>query len=166
MTMGKQESVSDWMELAKAYDKAERETVKPFVIVSLEDQSTKEKLYKYDLPREMFWRYQWVVKWRMARLQCQRPKHNIVQYLSFYDKVTGLEFGFGSLLSKLTAAKAQVTILENKMADYKERMKEYLFFDEETDENIRMLKCKIENQRAKQREYEKQIKDKLKQIDQ
>ena len=70
------------------------------------------------------------------------------------------------LLSKLTAAKAQVTILENKMVDYKERMKEYLFFDEETDENIRMLKCKIENQRAKQREYEKQIKDKLKQIDQ
>lgn len=162
--MSKQESVGDWMELAKAFDKAEKETVQPYVVVLLEDQATKEKLYQYDLPREMFWKYQWVIRWRMARLQCQRPKHIISQYLSFYDKVTGLEYGFGSLLSKLTAAKAQVTILENKMADYKQRMKESLFFDEDTDDTIRMFKCKIESQRAKQREYEKQIKDKLQAI--
>ncbi len=164
--MSKQESVSDWMELAKAYDKAEKETVEPYVFVSIEDKTTNEKLHKYDLPREMFWKYEWVIRWRKARLQCQRPRHVIVYYLSFYDKRTGLEYGFNSLLSKLTASKAQVTNLENKIADYMERMKEDLFFDEDTDDVIRMFKCKIENQRTKQREYEKQIKDKLKHLEQ
>lgn len=159
--MSKQESVSDWMELAKAYDKAEKETIQPYVIVSIEDQTTKEKLHKYDIPREMFWRYEWVIRWRKARLQCQRPKHMIVQYISPYDKVTGLDLGFGSLISKLTSAKAQVTILENKIVSYKERMKDDLFFNEENDDIIRNLKCKIEIQKQKQRELGELIKDKI-----
>jgi len=37
--MSKQESVNDWMALAKAYDKAEREQgVTPYVIVSLRNK--------------------------------------------------------------------------------------------------------------------------------
>lgn len=56
--MAKQESVNDWMELAKAYDKAEKETVQPYFFVSIEDTDTKERLYSYDLPRDMFWKYQ------------------------------------------------------------------------------------------------------------
>ena len=159
--MSKQESVSDWMALAKAYDKAEKETVQPYVIVSIEDRTTNEVLYRYDLPRDMFWKYSWVVQWRTARYKCQRPRHEIAYYLSFYDKITGLEFGFGSLLSKLTSAKSQITILENKMAEYKELMKGDLFFDESSDPNISKFRCKIETQRQKVKDYENEIKSKL-----
>ena len=39
----KQENVSDWMALAKAYDKAEREQgVEPYVIVSLRNRRTRQ----------------------------------------------------------------------------------------------------------------------------
>ena len=147
--------------MAKAYDKAEKETVQPYVIVGIEDRTTNEVLYKYDLPRDMFWKYSWVVQWRTARYKCQRPRHEIAYYLSFYDKITGLEFGFGTLLSKLTSAKSQITILENKMAEYKELMKGDLFFDESSDPNISKFRCKIETQRQKVKDYENEIKSKL-----
>ncbi|MBR6931122.1 MAG: hypothetical protein IKH61_12990 [Bacteroidales bacterium] len=163
--MSKQESVSDWMGLAKAFDKAEKETVQPYVFVSIEDSEAQEKLYHYDIPREMFWRYDWVIRWRIAKFQCQRPKHHINQFLSFYDKKTGLEYGFGSLLSKLVSAKAQITATENKIADYKERMKDDLFFDESTDPIIAKLRCKIETQKGKIRDYENEIKSKLKKLE-
>lgn len=152
------------MELAKAYDKAEKETVEPYVFVTLEDSVTKEKLFRYDIPRDMFWKYEWVIRWRTAKLQIQRPRHRINQYLDFYDKKTGLDFGFGSLLSKLTSAKAQITILENKIAEYKKQKEQELFFDETTDPIISKLRCKIESQKSKQQEYEMSIKNKLKQI--
>ena len=149
------------MELAKAYDRAEKETVEPYVIVLIEDRTTNELLYKYDVPRDMFWKYTWVFRWRKSRFHWQRPRNDIILTLQFYDKKTGLEFGFGSLLSKLTSAKAQITMLENKISDYKERMKEDLFFDESTDPFIAKLRCKIESQKSKQTEYENEIKTKL-----
>jgi len=149
------------MELAKAFDKAERETVQPYVIVSIEDSTTEEVLYQYDIPRYMLFKYDWVIKWRLARFVCQRPRHKINQILSFYDKKTRLDFNFGSLLSKLTSAKAQVTMLENKMAKYKELMKEDLFFDETKDPNIAKFRCKIEAQRQKIKDYEHEIKEKI-----
>ncbi len=158
----KQESVSDWMELAKAYSKAEKETVQPYFFVSIEDTDTKERLYSYDLPRDMFWKYQWVIRWRMARLQCQRPKHNICQYLSGYDKKTGLEIGLKSPLSKLTSAKAQVTINERKLKDYLEGMKNDLFFDEKTDPIVAKLKCKISSYNQQIQELENVIQTKVK----
>lgn len=152
------------MELAKAYDKAEKETVEPYVVVLIEDRTTNELLYKYDVPRDMFWKYTWVFRWRKSMFHCQRPKNDIIQTLEFYDKKTGLEFGFGSLLSKLTSAKAQITILENKIAEYKKQKEQELFFDETTDPIISKLRCKIESQKSKQQEYEMSIKNKLKQI--
>ena len=43
----RQESVSDWMALAKAYDKAEKEQeVTPYVVVSLRNRRTNEELYR------------------------------------------------------------------------------------------------------------------------
>lgn len=161
MGKSKQESVSDWMELAKAFDKAEKETIQPYVVVDIEDTTTKDLLYRYDLPRDMFWKYEWVIEWRRARYICQRPRHKISCFLTFYDKKTGLEFGFGSLLSKMTSAKSQITMLENRLAKYKELMKEDLFFDETKDPNIAKFRCKIEAQRQKITDYENEIKNKL-----
>lgn len=160
----KQESVNDWMELAKAYDKAENETVQPYVFVTLEDSVTKEKLFRYDLPRDMFWKYEWVIRWRTAKLQIQRPRHRINQYLDFYDKKTGLEFGFKSLLSSLVSAKAQLTINTRKLDDYKAGMKYDLFFDETTDPVVAKLKCKIATYQQKIHELETTIQNEVKKI--
>ena len=75
-------------------------------------------LYHYDLPRELHERYRWVIRWREAKLLCQYPKKNIHTYYSYYDKRTGLNTVFNSLLSKLTSAKAQITIAERKKQEY------------------------------------------------
>ena len=159
--MSKQESVSDWMELAKAFDKAEKETVEHYFIVRIEDRTTGELLYKYDVPRALFWKYTWVFRWRKSRFHCQRPKNDIIQTITPYDKKTGLEMGLNSLLSKYTSAKAQITMVENKMTDYVERMKGDLFFDEKTDPIISKLRCKLESYKAKKIDYEREIKEKV-----
>lgn len=161
----KQESVSDWMALAKAYDKAEKEQkVEPYVIVSLCNKRTREELYRYDIPREMLYSKRWVINWREARLICQNPKDGITRYVSFYDKTTGLSFGFGSLISKLTSAKANATIAENKLQEYRERQQGNMFFDEASDEIVLKFKAKISAYRAKAAEIEEEIKAKVQEM--
>ena len=159
--MSKQESVSDWFYLAKAYDKAKKETVVPYVFIRIEDRTTREVMKTFDVSRKAYEKNIWFFRWKLAEFQCQRPRHDMVQTLCFYDKKTGLNLGFGSLLSKIVSANAQITIIENKIADYKELMKQDLFFDESTDPVLSKLKSKIEFQRCKKLEYENEIKAKL-----
>ncbi len=160
--MSKQESVSDWMELAKAYDKAEREQdVQPYVKVNLCNKRTNEVLYRYDLPRESFWRWHWVIDWRAARLLCKNPKDGISHVLDFYDKTTGLEYGFGSLISSLTSAKANTTRIENELKQYIETRQNDMFFNPEDDVIVGKLKSKISAYKAKAAEMEQQIKSKV-----
>lgn len=161
----RQESVSDWMELAKAYDKEEKEQeVTPYVVVSLRNQRTDAELYRYDIPREMFWRWHWVIDWRAAKLLCQNPKDGIKHVLSFYDRKTGLEYGFGSLISKLTRAKANATIAANKLKEYIELQKDNMFFCEKEDEIVNKFKAKISAYKAKAAEIEEEIKAKVQQL--
>ena len=161
----RQESVSDWMALAKAYDKAEKEQeVTPYVVVSLRNRRTNEELYRYDLPREMFWRWHWVIDWRAAKLLCQNPKDGINHVLSFYDRKTGLEYGFGSLISKLTSAKANATIAANKLKEYIELQQCNMFFSEKEDEIVNKFKAKISAYKAKIAEIEEEIKAKVKEL--
>lgn len=161
----RQESVSDWMALAKAYDKAEKEQeVTPYVVVSLRNRRTNEELYRYDLPREMFWRWHWVIDWRAAKLLCQNPKDGINHVLSFYDRKTGLEYGFGSLISKLTSAKANATIAANKLKEYIELQQGNMFFSEKEDEIVNKFKAKISTYKAKAAEIEEEIKAKVQQL--
>ena len=161
----KQESVSDWMALAKAYDKAEREqNVNPYVIVTICNKRTGEELYRYDIPREMFWRRHWVIDWRAARILCKNPKDGINQCLYFYDKTTGLSFGFGSLIGKLTSAKANATIAGNKLQEYIEAQQGNMFFDEASDEIVQKFKAKISAYRTKAAEIEEEIKAKVQEL--
>lgn len=161
----KQESVSDWMALAKAYDKAEREQgVEPYVIVSLRNKRTDAELYRYDLPRAMFWRWHWVIDWRAARLLCLNPKDGISHVLSFYDRRTGLSYGFGSLISGLTSAKANITITTNKLNEYIERQQSNMFFDEASDEIAQKFKAKISTYKAKAAQLEEEIKVKVQEL--
>lgn len=63
-----------------------------------------------------------------------------------------------------SSTRHEITILENKIAEYKKQKEQELFFDETTDPIISKLRCKIESQKSKQQEYEMSIKNKLKQI--
>lgn len=119
--MGKQESMDDLFLMAKDLAKAEKELkVERWVEVTLYYGYADKQvsLYHYDLPREMYFRYQWVIRWRMAKFQCQYPKQIIGISLYHYDKRSGESMGLNSCLSKLISAKAQVAKAERMMKNY------------------------------------------------
>lgn len=157
-----QERIDDWMEYAREYAKVERELkIEKWVYISIEYRTnTRDRivLYTYDLPRNLYERRSWVIRWRMARLQCLHPKEDIHPYFSYYDKRTGLRTDFNSLLSKLSAAKAQITIAEKKEKDYLEYQRaNNLFFDETTDEQLMLFRQKLQIKRDNHAALEHQI---------
>jgi len=150
----KQEDMRDWMEEAKELAKAERELgIEKCVIISIEYQTNDNRrvvLFQYDLPREIYKRYDWVIRWRKARFQCLYPREMIWVYTSYYDKKTGLKTDFNSCLSKFASSKAQITIAKRREQEYLTYQKQNnLFFDESTDEDLvkfrEKLKRKEEN---------------------
>lgn len=139
-----QERMDNWMEYAREYARAERELkIKKWVYISIEYRTrTHDRivLHTYDLPHDLYERYSWGIRWQVARLQCLHPKEDLHPYFSYYDKRTGLSTGFDSALSKLSAAKAQITIAERKEKEYfKNQRANNLFFDEITDKLINNL---------------------------
>lgn len=164
--MGKQESMGDWFQMAKDFAKAEKELkIEKWVEVTIyygyaEKQAS---LYHYNLPREMYFRYQWVIRWRVAKLQCQYPKQVVSTCLYFYDKRSGESMEVGSCLSRLISAKAQVTKADRMMREYIEYNRQHnLFFDEETDEELVKFKEKLERKKANVAEREKRLEELVK----
>lgn len=148
MKKHKQEDMSNWMEEAKAIAKAERELgIEKWVILSIEYQTKDYRrivLFQYDLPRELYEKYRWVVRWRQARCQCAHPRDTIQLYHSYYDKRTGLRIGFNSCLTRLAASKAQMTIAKKREQKYLSWQKQNnLFFDENTDEELVKFRVKL-----------------------
>lgn len=151
-----QERMDDWMEYARELARAERELrIERWVFISIEykdEAGNPVRLHSYDLPRELHERNRWVIRWREARLQCLYPKKQVNTYYSYYDKRTGLGTDFNSCLSKLSAAKAQISIAERKEREYVQYQRaNNLFFDESTDgqlvrfrEKLRMKKDRYE----------------------
>lgn len=82
------------------------------------DYYHKERLFSYDLPREVYEPRKWVITWRVAKLQCQFPKSIIQTYHTFYDKKTNIKLWNGPL-NKLIAAKRMVTTINNKLSEAK-----------------------------------------------
>lgn len=159
--MGKQEDVSYWFQYAKDLAKAESDLkVEQWVEVTIyygyaERQVT---LYRYNIPREMYFRYQWVIRWRMAKLQCQYPKQIVSTSLSFYDKRSRESMEVNGFLSKLISAKAQVTKAERRMNEYIEHNRQNnLFFDENTDEELVKFREKLERKKLECAESEKRL---------
>lgn len=150
-----QERIDDWWEYARELAKAERELkIEQWVFISIEYKDADghtHRLHSYDLPRELHEKYRWVVRWREARLQCLYPRETISGYYCYYDKRTELKTGFNSCLSKLAAAKAQITIAERKEKDYLDYQRQNnLFFDEQTDEELIKFRIKL---RTKKENY-------------
>lgn len=140
--------MEDYMQYAKDRAKAERELkIEPWVHISFEMKNKdgmREILHAIDIPRSIYERRQWVIDWRRAKLICKYPRGNVLVYHSYYDKRTGLETGFGTLLGKLSSAKSQVTKTERDIDMYVQYMKNDLFFDPETDEKLLKINGKLE----------------------
>lgn len=160
--MGKQESMDDWFQMAKDYAKAEKELkIEQWVEVTIYYGYAEKQvsLYHYNLPREMYFRYQWVVRWKMAKLQCQYPKHMVSKSLHFYDKRSGMPMDVSGCLSKLVSAKAQVTKAERMMREYIDyNRRNNMFFDEDTDKELVKFREKLDRKKANVAECEKRLK--------
>ena len=159
--MEKQESMDDLFQMAKDLAKAERELkIEQWVEVTIYYGYAEKQvsLYHYNLPREMYFRYQWVIRWRMAKLQCQYPKQIVSTSLYFYDKRSGESLEVSSCLSKLISDKAQITKAERRMNEYIEYNRQNnMFFDEESDEELVKFREKLERKKLECAECEKRL---------
>lgn len=159
--MGKQESMDDLFQMDKDLAKAERELkIEQWVEVTIYYGYAEKQvsLYHYNLPREMYFRYQWVIRWRVARLQCQYPRNDVYTSFYYYDKRSGESLEVSSCLSKLISAKAQITKAERKMNEYIEHNRQNnMFFDEDTDEELVKFREKLERKKIECAECEKRL---------
>lgn len=161
-----QERIDDWWEYARELAKAERELgVDKWVYISIEYRTEERErvvLFRYDLPRGIYERYRWVVRWRHARLQCRYPKEDVQTYFSYYDRRTGLNMDFGSALSRLSAAKAQITIARRREQEYIEHQRQNnLFFNEADDEMLAKFRRKLHEKMGKYAEMETKLQQQL-----
>lgn len=77
------DAVKDYFEQQRAEEQVEKElNVNRWVIISIGYRSRDYKtpdvlLYKYNIPVYLKEKYNWVIRWRAAKLQCQYPKEDI-----------------------------------------------------------------------------------------
>lgn len=139
---------NDIYQYAKDLAKAEKELqIDKWVMIDIGYYTPDRQfvlLHRYNLPRAVYERRSWVVRWRTARLQCTMPKQPISTWFSYYDKRSGLPTGIGSDLGKLAAAKAQVTKQERAIQAYIKAHRGSLFFDEATDEQLAKARAKLQ----------------------
>lgn len=148
MASHKQENCSDLYELARDYARAEAELgVKHWVFIEFTrdvGDGTSERIFSYNLPREVYERRRWVVRWREAALVCRFPRSSVKVYYSYYDRRLGNDISLTTDLRKLVSAKAQVTKAQRKMNEYVSwNRANNLFFDEDTDEELARFRAKL-----------------------
>lgn len=164
-----QESISDFMEMAKEYAKAEKELeVQNWVYIGIEridTKGTRVRIFSYNLPREVYERRDWAVRWREAKLRCQFPKDNVQCYFSFYDKRLGNDPKLTADLRTIASAKAQVSKVQRKIDEYvKYHRANGLFFDESTDMDLLRVREKLSIKQRNVQKCEERLKCKIKQI--
>ena len=97
--------MEEWMQYAKDMAKAEKELkIEQWVIISfyrVTERGEKVPLFKYDLPRRVADKYDWVILWRKAKLTCRYPRGKVTYTYYLYDRHSGEDYSFGSCLSSL-----------------------------------------------------------------
>lgn len=147
-------------EYLKRQAKAEKELeVERWAAITIESKE-RGLLYRYDLPVHLTERWEWVIRWRLAKLICKYPKDNIRRYYAPYYKRKGVYMGYNEDFSTLISAKAQVTKAENAIKNYLESKKGDLFFDEEHDEDLQKAKMKLAQKKANVEAAEKRMVEK------
>lgn len=135
----------DWMQAAKDLAKAEKDLgVQKWVLITFYRKNEKgeaEKIFEYDLPRELWIKWNWVVNWRRAKLICMFPRGEVYNTMSFYDKRSGYETSINTFLGRLISAKAQATKVQRSIDNYIAwNRRNNMFFDENTDEKLIILR--------------------------
>ena len=167
-----QESIQDYFLMAKEIAKTEKElSIERWDNVTICRTGDKEgdsiRLYHYDLPRHIAEKYDWVVRWRAARLQCQYPRYRVTVYHSPYSKVMGANIGMQHDIDTFVAAKAQVTRQQRNIDAYiSYQKKSNMFFDEDTDEKLIKAKAKLLKKKENVEQAEKRLMEKVKQYKQ
>ncbi len=156
-----------WMQAAKDLAKAEKDLgIQKWALISFYRKNEKgeaEKIFEYDLPREVWLKWGWVINWRRAKLICMFPRGEVYNTLSFYDKRSGYEIGIGTSLSKLISAKAQVTKVQRSIDNYISwQRRNNMFFDENTDEKLILIRKKLAIKISNAHEAEERLKSKIK----
>lgn len=169
--MGKQESVSEYFEEAKEIAKIERSLkVEQWVVKEIRaeirgnPQETKV-LKRYDLPRGMEERWQWVMRWRCAWFQCKYPHDNVITASYYYRKVQGHKFGVQEELQRFIAAKAQLSKWEKVVEKYREehRQANDIFYNEAEDSDLQKALQKLEAKRKNIADAEERLRIKVEQ---
>ena len=77
---------------------------------------------------------------------CRFPRDTITATYCYYDKRTGLKFGVDSCLSKLRAAKAQITLAKRREREHieQQRLRYPLFYDEQADPELLRFRQKLQ----------------------
>lgn len=140
--------------------------VEPWVYITIEtplNGVARNIFHHYDLPREMYEKYNWVIRWRVAKIQCQHPRKRIIPYYCFYNKKIGKGVKINELQSKIIAAKAQITRQRNRVNEYLEYNRQNnMFFDEATDEQLIKINVKFQTKEANLKALELQMVEMLK----
>ena len=167
--MGKQESLSDYFEMAKEIARAEKELgIERWDRICIGRDGNKEGeyilLYSYDLPRDIAEKYNWVIRWRAAKLQCQYPRYCVRVYHSPYSKVMGEDIGMQKDLDRFVAAKAQVTRQERVISQYVEQKRKEgdMFYNESEDEDLAKAIAKLQTKKEMVAQAEDRLIQKVK----
>lgn len=164
-----QESIEDFIQIAKDYAKAEAELeVQRWVFISIErtdGNCNYVRLFSYNLPREVYERRRWVIEWRKAKIICQYPRGHVQSFFSYYDKRLGIDKHLNEDLNRLISAKAQVTKVQRKIDKYVAYNRAHnLFFDESTDTDLLKAREKLRVKIAGVKAAEERLRLKIKQI--
>lgn len=87
---------------------------------SSDHNADKKLLAMYDLPRDLYERKEWIVRWRMAYWQCKYPRNHIERSHTYYDKKTGSTEIYSAALEVRTC-RANVTKILKAMESYKQQ---------------------------------------------
>lgn len=164
-----QENMDDFMAMAKTYAKTERELgVQKWVYISFEHKDldgTCRRIFSYDLPREVYERRKWVIRWREAKLICQYPKDQIRTFFCYYDKRLGNNTKLNDDLRRLISAKAMVTKVQRRIDTYVLYNKtNNIFFNESMDTELQAIRQKLAVRIEHVKQAEKRMMQKIEEI--
>ena len=157
-----QESIHEFYEIVRAEKKAASE-IKAVKWYKITIEATirpgeRQTFYTYDVPDSFLDKYDWVFRWRRAKIQCLHPKLCMTQYICPYYKKEGVHFEYhNSVLSKYIAAKARITRQQKIVDEYYLNQQANLFFNPEEDPQLQKILGKLKRAREILAQLEAQI---------
>lgn len=157
-----QESIHEFYEMVRAEKKAASEIkAEKWYKITIEATirpGERKTFYTYDVPDSFLDKYDWVFRWRRAKIQCMHPKLCVTQYICPYYKKEGASFEcYNSVLSKYIAAKARITRQQKIVDEYLFSQQRSLFFNPNEDQQLQKILGKLQSAKAMLVQMEKQI---------